>query len=301
MRATPMRRTMIRTGIWVFGFGLAFGQATTSLTFEVASVKPSAPVPPSRGVYFGPSRGGPGTPDPEQITWTYATLRGLLMTAYYVKAYQVSGPAWLGSERYDIIAKVPAGATKEQVNVMWQNLLAERFGVMLHHESKEFQVEELVIAKGGPKLKETSEDLSTALDPAPPKLKDGVLAGPGFVTTIFVNGHAHAMAKAQPVSKLTEMLSNQLHRPVMDKTGLTGKYDFDIEFTLDLSGLPIPPPPPGQPGTGPAAAAPGNNASDPGQNLVEAVQQQLGLKLVAGKVMLDVLVIDKAERAPTDN
>ena len=78
------------------------------------------------------------------------------MTAYDVKAYQVSGPAWLDTERYDVAVKVRAGATKDQVKVMWQNLLAERFGVKVHHESKEFQVEELVIAKGGPKLKETA-------------------------------------------------------------------------------------------------------------------------------------------------
>src|ERR1700722_2401429 len=82
--------------------------------FEVASVKPSAPVPPSGGVYFGPARGGPGTPDPGLITWTYARLRDLLMTAYDMKAYQVKGPVWLDTERYDIVARVPAGATKEQ-------------------------------------------------------------------------------------------------------------------------------------------------------------------------------------------
>ncbi len=73
----------------------------------------------------------------------------LLMTAYDVKPYQITGPPWLDSERYDIIAKVPAGATKDQVKVMWQNLLADRFGLTLHHQSKVFQVEEMQIAKGG--------------------------------------------------------------------------------------------------------------------------------------------------------
>lgn len=156
-------------GIAVLASALAFAQAET---FEVASVKPSAPVPPSGGVYFGPPRGGPGTPDPDQITWTYATLRSLLMTAYDAKTYQVTGPALLDNEldteRYDIAVKVPARTTIAQVNVMWQNLLAERFGVKLHHEPKEFQVEELVIAKGGPKLKETEEDLTAPLPPGPP-------------------------------------------------------------------------------------------------------------------------------------
>jgi uncharacterized protein (TIGR03435 family) len=85
-----------------------------------------------------------------------------------VKGYQISGPAWLASERYDIAAKVPAGATQEQVDVMWQNLLLERFGLRLHHESKEFKVEELVVAKGGPKLKETAQDPTAPLPPGPP-------------------------------------------------------------------------------------------------------------------------------------
>jgi uncharacterized protein (TIGR03435 family) len=290
-----MAPAMTRAGLCVLACALAFGQPTQSLTFEVASVKPSAPVPPSGGVYFGPARGGPGTPDPGQITWSYARLIDLLMTAYDVKAYQISGPPWMATERYNVIAKVPEGATKEQVNVMWQNLLAERFGVVLHHESKEFQVEELVVAKGGLKLKESTDD-----DPGaegPPKMdKKGDLNGPGLVTMITMgpNGpSAHTVAKAQPLSKLTTMLGNQINGPVLDKTGLTGKYDFNIEFTPYL--------PPGVQGPGPASATPGDNTSEPGPNLADAVQRQLGLRLVASKAKLDVVVIDKAEKVPTAN
>src|ERR1700692_485521 len=103
-----MAPAMTRAGLCVLACGVAFGQPTQSLTFEVASVKPSAPVPPSGGVYFGPARGGPGTPDPGLITWTYARLRDLLMAAYDMKTYQVKGPVWLDTERYDIVARVPA-------------------------------------------------------------------------------------------------------------------------------------------------------------------------------------------------
>jgi uncharacterized protein (TIGR03435 family) len=179
-----MRQALLSAGIAVFACASAFGQPAESLTFEVASVKPSPPVPPGgRGVCLGPLRGGPGTPDPGQITWTYAALRGLRMTAYDVKTYQVNGPAWLGSQRYDIVVKVPAGATKAQVNAIWQSVLTERFGVTLHHESKEFQVEELVVAKSGPKLKEVAEDPAAQLLPGPPKLDaKGALSGPGLVT-----------------------------------------------------------------------------------------------------------------------
>ena len=294
-----MRHAM--AGLLVFGFACAFGQATGNLTFEVASVRPSAPVPPSGGVYFGPARGGPGTPDPGQITWSYASMKAMLLTAYDAKNYQINGPAWLDTERYNVIAKVPAGATTEQVRAMWQNLLAERFGLTVHHEPKEFQVEELVIGKGGPKLKETSWDAAAPLPPGPPQRKNGELISPGVVSTIFpgVSPHAHTVAKAQPISQLAVMLSNQLGRPVLDKTGLTGKYDFTLEYRIDLSGYQLPPPPPGAPG--PAAATPGDSASDPGPDLAAAVQQQLGLGLVAGKAKLDVVVVDKADKVPTEN
>jgi uncharacterized protein (TIGR03435 family) len=285
----------------VFAGAFAFGQATPSRTFEVASVKASAPGWERGGVYFGPARGGPGTADPGQITWTYANLKSMLVTAYDVKAYQINGPAWLDTERYDVVAKVPAGATKQQVKVMWQNLLAERFGVKLHHQPKEFQVEELVIAKDGPKLKETTWDPATPLPPGPPKSKGGQLFSPGAVVTIFPGptAKAHLVAKAQPMSKLADMLGNDLRLPVLDRTGLTGLYDFNLDYTIDLSGFVLPPPPPGAPT--PAAAPPGNNASDPGPDFATVVQQQLGLKLVATKANLDVLVIDQAEKVPTAN
>jgi uncharacterized protein (TIGR03435 family) len=270
---------------------------TSDLTFEEASVRPSAPVPKEGGVYFGPPYGGPETPDPGQITWSYATLRGLLMTAYEVDAYQVSGPAWLGSERYDVGAKVPAGATKEQVTVMWRNLLADRFGVTLHHESKEFEVEELVVAKGGSKLKETAENPNAPWPPGPPKMVNGELIGPGMVHLIKPFGpngpSAHTDAKAQPLSKLTTMMTNPFHHSVLDKTGLTGKYDFTFDWIPDLRGQPLPPPPPGQLGPASAAAAP--------PNLAAVVLQQLGLGLVASKVTLDVVVVDQAEKVPTGN
>ena len=224
-------------------------------------------------------------------------MKDLIMTAYDLKAYQVSGPDWMTTERYDVIVKVPEGASKAQVNVMWQNLLAERFGMVLHHESKEFQVEELVVARGGPKLKETVEDLTAPLPPGPPKLKNGELLSPGVVSTIYPSPRAHTVARAQPISQLTAMLSNQLNRPVLDKTGLTGKYDFTLDY--NLSGFVLPPQL-GQPGPGLAAAA-GDNAGEPGPDLAAAVQQQLGLRLVAGKAKIDMVIVEKVNKVPTDN
>ncbi len=286
---TRMRTASLAAGIALF-VGFAFAQ-----TFEVASVKPSPPVKPGERVFYGPARGGPGTPDPGQITWTYARFFDLLMTAYDVKNYQISGPAWLESERYDVAVRVPAGATKEQVQVMWQNLLAERFGLMLHHEPREFRVDDLVIAKGGEKLKRSAEDAAGVMAGKPPELKDGQVSGPGMVVTIMpgANGAtAHAYAKAVPMSRLTSFLGGPVNLPVLDKTGLDGYYDFTLEFEWAL------------PGVAPPAAAgqgPGDVASDPGPNLDAALQQQLGLRLVGSKAKLDVIVIDKAEKVPTAN
>lgn len=276
--------------IVIFWFALARGQTTRNLTFEVATVKPPAPLVP--GVRGG-MHGGPGTSDPGQITWNMPTLRVLLTTAYAVKNFQLIGPAWLGTEHYDIAAKVPLGATKEQVNAMFQNLLKERFGVVVHHESREFQVDELAPAKGGSKLKETTLDPTAppAVEAGPRKLdKDGTpqMNGPGM--TMMVQGGpngpvGHMVAKAQPMSVLADMLGNQLSHPVLDKTGLTGKYDFTVEFTPNL----------------PDGAASDGDASDPGSSLAAAIQQQLGLRLAPGKAKIDVIVVDKAERVPTEN
>src|SRR5579864_8938578 len=293
-----MRRILPSAVIAAFACALAFGQATGSLTFEVASVKPSPPPDPSGRVFFGPPRGGPGTSDPGQITWTNAALRNILMTAYDVQTYQVNAPDWLSTERYDIVAKVPEGATRAQVNVMWQNLLKERFGLVLHHESKEFTVDEMTVAKGGLKLKETGDPNVEPFTPAagPPKLdKSGLpeMNGSGAIVSISLGSArpaARMIAKALPAAEIAIQLANLLRRPVVDKTGLTGKYDFTLEFTPDLSGagfLPPPPPPPGAPG--PAPSAPAGGASDPGTNIASAVEKQLGLKLTATKGKLDVI------------
>jgi len=217
------------------------------------------------------------------------------MTAYDLKTYQIVGPAWMDTERYDIVVKVPAGTTKEQVNSMWQHLLAERFGVKIHHDPKEFQVEDLVIGKGGSKLKGTTLDPDAALPVGPPQRdKNGELSSPGVVVTIMPGAsgpNAHATAKAQPLSRLAAMLTTQINRPVLDKTGLTGLYDFKIDYSIDLSAFPLPP----------GGTAPPTGTSDPGPDLSAAVEQQLGLKLVSSKANLDVIVIDQAEKVPTEN
>lgn len=272
-----------------------FGQS-----FEVASVKPTPPPEPGVRVFYGPPRGGPGTSDPGQITWASAALRSIVMLAYDVQTFQVTAPDWLAAERYDIAAKVPPGATKQQVNVMWQNLLKERFGMIIHHESKEFQVQELTVAKGGPKLKPT--DLGPSPEPftpapGPRKLdKNGSpeMNGFGAIVTIFPDGpRARMDAKGLTMADFASRMAGFAGgHPVLDKTGLTGRYDFVLEFTPDLTGIPMP--------AGVAGPRSGV-ASEPAATVAAAVEQQLGLKLTAARAMLDVIVVDRAEKIPTAN
>ena len=306
-----MLRAIISAGLVAFTSGAAFAQtAENSPTFEVASVKPAAPI--SGNMIRVMMRGGPGGPDPGQITYTNVTLKNVLMNAYGVKGFQISGPGWLDSERYDIVAKLPRGATKAEFMVMLQNLLAERFKLTLHREKKDLPMYALGVGKNGPKLKESVEDPSTAAAMRQPTMgKDGFpvlppgAGGRGTTAMTLTNGGARMNAKGQTMDGLAEMLSNRVDLPVVDMTGLTGKYDYTLYFSPEgLGGMMLPgglppPPPPGEGGPGtPMAGAPDAQSSP---NLFTALQEQLGLKLEQRKGPVELLVIDHLEKAPIEN
>ncbi len=315
-----MRSAILAIGVFLLAFGVMFAQAPAPEprpTFDVATIRPfTPPQAGGRGIFIG-GGGGPGTKDPGRITRSGTTLRDLLTTAYDVKRYQINGPAWLDTERYEIVAKVPEGATKESVKVMWQNLLADRFGVVLHREQKEFTVEELNVAKGGPKLKETDLDPKALqagppsdpppIPPGPPKLDANgfpTLPGPGLIVMVSPGPDGsplgHLVARAQSSQGLADFLGLEMNKPVVDKTGLTGKYDFNLEYKPDLAGRGLLPPPGGFGGPPGGVGGAPSDAAEPGSNLAAAIQQ-LGLRLNSGKAKLDVLVIDKAEKTPTEN
>ena len=245
--------------------------ADPSLTFEVATVKPSS-LPTGgngRSVIRMGAQGGPGTSDPSQISYSFMSLRNLLMQAFSVKTYQIQGPAWLDTERFDILARVPAGARKDDVPVMLQNLLKERFQLAFHREKKEQSVYELVVGKSGPKMK-PSEDQSDPSAAAPPKSgsgstaqegatavpppdlgrprigKDGMpelppgLRGPGIRMMAMMSPagmRVRLNAERQTMAQLADSLSNQVDRPVVDMTGLTQRYDFTLDFAPDQAAL----------------------------------------------------------------
>jgi bla regulator protein blaR1 len=258
-------------------------------SFEVASVKPAAPS--SGGRVRSSMRGGPGTTDADRIIFTNVTLMSVLLRAYDVKSYQTAGPAWLASERYDITATIPAGATRQQFNLMLQRLLADRFHLALHHETRELHGYELVKGKTVLKLKQSTE-AGPDVEPteAPKTDANGFpqLSAPGLVIMEGVRGKAvvsFLTAKAQPLSALAELFSKEFRMPVEDKTGLTGKFDFTLEFAPEAPGA-LP------------SDAPEESAAP---NLISAVPRQLGLKLEPKTIPVDILIIERADKIPTEN
>jgi uncharacterized protein (TIGR03435 family) len=317
-----MLTATMRIGLVVFTWCLSYGQ-----TFDAASVKPATPpVPDGRGriMMMGQS-GGPGTKDPGRIRYPYMSLKNVMMNAYDVKSFQVVGPGWLDTERFDITAVMPPETTKEQFRAMLQNLLSDRFKLTVHRETKELPMYSLVVARNGPKMKESVEipagkdDGDLAALPPPPPLPMQPKIGPdGFpilpligggragLFFIMMPGRTRLIGQQQTMQDLAGRLTTQLNRPVTDATALQAKYDFTLTFSAEgmNMGMPMPigmapaPPPGGGGGAAPTASLPeGETPPD----LFAAIQAQLGLKLEAKKGPVELIVIDHVEKTPTEN
>jgi uncharacterized protein (TIGR03435 family) len=225
--------------------------------FDAASVKPSK---------------APGTrsslkSDAGRITYTNVTLRDCLMAAYDVKDYQISGPAWLPTERYEIVATANGAASDDAIRLMLQKLLNDRFQMTVHREKKELPVYALVVGKNGTKLMHESEN--------PGKSRTQMSGGSVVFTSITV---------PELVDYMSHMRSAEMDRPVVDNTGLKGKYDFTVTLFPTQEEM--------------MAAL---NKGDFGSSIFTLIQEQLGLKLEPEKLPLDMVVVDKAEKIPTEN
>ena len=288
--------------------GSAFAQSSGP-AFEVASIKPAAPQTPGRMMI---RMGG----DPGRVNYSNVSIKDVIRQAYQVKDYQISGPDWLESQRFDINAKVPDGAPKEQIPQMLQNMLAERFKLSLHREKKELPAYAMVVAKGGPKLKESDPAAQPNFGPdGPPPPPPAAGRGgapqfpPGARGMLMMRGPGHLAGKGLKMGAFSDMLSRFVDRPIVDETGLAGEYDFQLDWTPEPGeGGAFRFGPPGGDGpqqhaagegAPPAGAAPPELAAAP--PLQVAIQQQMGLKLDAKKLPIEILVIDHAEKAPTEN
>jgi len=246
------------------------------LQYEVASIRP-APADRRNGV--GPS-GGPGTEDPTRVRYSFFSLRLLLTTAYGMNYHQIQIPARLDSgDRFDIVANVPPGATKQQALIMLQNFLIERFHLKLHRETKILPHYELSVSSSGFKLKPYADG---------PGRRVGTGIGDGDIGVHVGTDRNHMIARKASMAILTRVLSDDLDTPVVDKTGITGEYDFDFDYSREgLDGfrraLADAPEPSGAP------------------TLQTALQESLGLKLEMKKGPVDLLVVDSGEKAPSEN
>jgi uncharacterized protein (TIGR03435 family) len=248
---------------------LALSQtAPAPLAFEAASVKP-APAPTGQGLRVSISQ------DKGRLTMSNVSLRTLLLRAYKTKDPQLVAPDWMADARFDIVATLPAGATSEQVPAMLQTLLADRFKVTIHKDSKVMPVYALVVAKGGPKLKEAEGDTQMSVDASP---------------------RGRKMTGKTTMDLLCDSLSNMLDRPVNDATELKGTYELDLTWTpedTDRRGL--------GPGRAPEGSEAHPNDSPDAPSIFVALQEKMGLKLESRKAPAAIIVVDNAEKVPTEN
>ncbi|MGD0443363.1 MAG: TIGR03435 family protein [Edaphobacter sp.] len=231
-------------------------------TFEVATIKPTDP--DNKSGRFIIMQGN------NRFIEKAYTLKLLIAAAYDLNPRTISGgPAWVESDHYDIAAETPGGVrpTHNEQMSMLRSLLADRFQLTFHREPKVFSIYELQLAKSGPKLKETA---------AP---NDPPTVGPGVVYPQRIVLPSRNATLGDFASLLQRAI---LDRPVVDKTGLTAHYDFDLEWAPDETQF--------------GGDVPKASADAPSPPLFSAVQEQLGLKLVATKGPVDALIIDKAER-----
>ncbi len=264
----------------------------TSAAFEVASIKPNHSGERRFFVSWQPGR----------FNATGMTLKFLITMAYDVKDFQVSGgPSWVNSERYDIDAKEPDSIAQELdklpreqrgplADSMLQSLLADRFQLKLTQGTKEMPAYALVVAKNGPKLQEAKPVDTQAEAPSAP---GGHPHGP-----MIRMGRGEVSGQGVGASFLASVLSQQLGRTVLDKTGLKGNYDFTLKWTPEQrEGMMMAGPGPGGGGPPPDGAPP-PDASGP--SVFTALQEQLGLRLEPTKAPAEVLTIDHVER-PSEN
>ncbi len=273
----------------------------TTLRFEALSVK--ATVPGANPLEHRQIR----NIDPNRVHYVNVGLKDIVMNAYSLKEFQVMGPGWLNMIAVDVDATMGPGTTKEQLRVMFQNMLADRFRLTFHWGAKALPTYSILVARGGPKMSE-SADLPSSGNGGPPQPVEGPLKldTDGFpvsadsqrdgVHTIMINGRSQVRGRRATMQDLASELSKtQLALPVADDTGLKAKFDFTLKFATPawngrLEDIPE---------LGIFASA--YEKMEPLPELAGALQSQLGLKLEQKRAPAVVFVVDHLERTPTAN
>ena len=316
----------------------ASAPATSHLSFDVADVKPAAPLDYQKlaaDIQAGKMpRLGPHV-DASRAEFTYMSLKDLIVYAYKVKPYQVDGPSWLNDARFDIQATMPEGSSKDDAPAMLQALLAERFKLAVHRDQEEHKVLALIVGKGGPKLKESPAapqaiDENAPLNPGERKIEteDGPIiikqnADGSMTINMGKRGtmtqrldmstqSMHIESSTVTMDGLADMLTNLMQMggsggpQVVNMTALKGNFVVVLDLSLaDLMSLARSAgvgPPGGPADTSGQANAPANTASDPqgGMGVFTSVEQ-MGLKLEERKATVERLIVDHAEKTPIED
>src|SRR5262245_17660324 len=258
--------------------------------FEVVAIKPAGPLTPN--IVLGLNTDG------SQVHISWASLTDLVTMAHRVKRYQISGPAWLGSDHFNVDAKIPDGFNQRNVPEMLQSMLQDRFGMKSHWEKKELSVYTLGLSKPVPNLKEVTAPETEVSFPI------GNISGMRSIID-FGSGSTFSFAdnmldaKKLSLDEFTEWFSNFMDRPVINNTGLKGNYDFRLNLSArDFQTMWI-----WAAMAGGAVIPPEAVPKVDGLSLDSLPNslKEVGLKLDRGKGPIDVLVIDTIQRKPTDN
>jgi uncharacterized protein (TIGR03435 family) len=233
-----------------------FGQ-----TFEVASVKAT-----------GTECRGTRSIDSQQVRYSNYSLKGLVRDAYKVELYQINAPDWFGDACYDVIARLPDGASKEQIPSMLKALLAERFQLKAHLETRQDRVYALVVAKNGPHLKESK-------------------GGSGQPQSVALGADGHIEFTSATLASFSSAMAVLMAHPVVNMTDIQGHFDITLNVTReDLGGMNFP-----------SANVPGDNPENKAASSVFTAMQELGLKLESRNAPIEHIVVDSAEKIPTGN
>jgi uncharacterized protein (TIGR03435 family) len=253
MRATLAAGLLIVSG----PLGAVSQPVEPAPAFEVASVKVSPPSSEGMRVQANVIQ-----PSPGGVTMLNISLKGIIQWAYRLQTVQVSGPGWLDSNRYDVIAKTSEAVPNDRLRQMLQTLLADRFKLAFHRETKEMQAYVVTIGKNGYKMKPSEGEGQMELKPT----------GKGL-NVLFTH---------VTLAQLSELASSPLQGVVVDQTGLQGAWDF----TLDMSAI--------------AMNRPSDREEAIGM-IIQVLNEQLGIKIDQKKVPAEVLVVEHAEKVPVEN
>jgi uncharacterized protein (TIGR03435 family) len=266
-----------------------FGQDQRSLAFEAASVKPAMPG----------ALGGRDRDTPTGLDFQNKSLLYYVIYAWRVKDYQIVAPSWMSELKFDILAKAPANPRPKEFAAMLQTLLIERFHLQIHHETRELPGLALIPAKGGLRLTEADPKKPAVPDPDTFRnLRDAMsIPTPGTVRIIpMPDGGLRLVAGRVRMTVIAGNLGNMLGIPVFDQTGATGDYDFVIDASRDdvqnQKAILVDGHAPELPGSDPA--------TPPGISIHESLLK-VGLRLESRKMPIDFIVVDHADKTPTEN